>query len=222
MEMKMTKSTALIALLLLVKTTVFAQMAGTTSGAYTSYEEFKSNSPKYTAGLVVEKRSKTNILLWGGSDYEVKSTDKTITGKTVKKEVWGIVQQDTLYLNQKGLSGMNGFVRVELLDKYSFLRIGVPTKKIQKELGINIFEYLSGAGAMGGAVQGGQLAVLRFSLIYDIEQNKKWLLSKDNILMLLESHNDLKTEYLAEADMEKEDVLIKYLKKLNQLEPDKI
>jgi hypothetical protein len=222
MKMRM-NNLALMAVLLLVNVSALAQMQGSAKdGGYISFEEFKTNSPKYSAGLVVEKRSKTNILLWGGSDYEVESTDKAITGKIVKKEIWGIMQRDTLYLNQKNLSGLNGFVKVEILDKYSFVRIGIPTNKIQKELGIRKEDYLFGAGALGGAIQGGQLATIRFSLIYDMQNNRKWLLTKDNVLLLLDNHKDLKTEYLAETDIEKEDILLKYLKKLNELETDKI
>lgn len=214
---KMNFVLVMVTVLLLVNTAAFGQMQmRVKEGVYISFEEFKNNSPKFTDGLLIEKRSKTNILLWGGNDYEVKSTNKAI----VKKEIWGVFQKDTLYLNLKEISGANAFARVEIADTYSLLRIGMPGPKYRKELGINMESYMFGGG-IGGGIQGGKMAMVRIPLVYNMESGKRWVLSKNTMLLLLEGHGNLKSKYDQEPNNENEEVLIEYLSKLNEIEYNK-
>ena len=73
-------------------------------------------------------------------------------------------------------------------------------------------------GAVGGAIQGAQMAVKRIPLIYNIETGNKWLLAESNILKILQEYPDLLADFEKESDKKNEDVLISYLVKVNALE----
>lgn len=192
---------------------------GTKEGGYTSAAELKSNSPKYASGLTVTKRSRTTIIMWGGNDYEVESNDKNIKSSTIKKEIWGVFKQDTLYLNAKPLTGYAGYTKVEVFGKYSYLKPAFPTYGIQQEIGLTTDpDYTSMFGALGGAVGGAKKALARLPLIYNMQTGAKTVLSKKDMLNLLENHAELKAQYQAETDMEAEATLVSYLVKLNELE----
>jgi hypothetical protein len=115
---------------------------------------------------------------------------------------------------------LNGYSKVELLGKYSFLRPAFPSNpKTLKQLGLkNDPHYGFMFGAIGGAIEGAKLAVKRISLIYDMESGEKMILSKTNVLRLLDKFPDLKTEFISENNLESEDVLLKYLQKINDRE----
>jgi len=193
--------------------------AGTPVGGYTSAAEFKANTPKYPAGLTVTKRSRTTIIMWGGNDYEVQSTDKSIKSSTIKKDIWGVYAQDTLYINAKPLTGYAGYTKVEVYGKYLFARPAFPNYFTQQKMGITSNSSSTAAfGAAGGAISGAQKALARLPLIYNTQTDEKMVLSKKEILKLLESHSELKMQYEAEPDMEAEVTLVSYLIKINELE----
>ncbi len=189
-------------------------------GGYTTLADFQSNTPNYPDTFIVKHRTTLDIKAWGGNDYKVESMNKTIKTKVIKKQLWGIFVNDTLYLNSLQLTGYNWYSKVELFGKYCFLRPAFPfLSKFQKELGLDKNEPNLGFmfGAVGGAIQGAQMAVARISLIYCISDGQKMLLSKKNILALLENYPELKANFFNETTQESEDTLLKYLKYLNEM-----
>lgn len=187
------------------------------AGGYETLSDFQSNTPKYLDTFIVSKRTTGEIKAWGGNDYAVESTTETTTKKVIKNQIWGIFFNDTLYLNGLKLTGLIWFSKVEIFGKYCFLKPAFPVlAKIQKELGLNDPQYGYMFGAVGGAFQGAQMALKRIPLIYSLSDGKKMLLCKKNILMLLENYPELKTNFLNEKKQETEDILLKYLKLLNE------
>jgi len=188
-------------------------------GGYKSYEELKNNSPAYPADLVVTKRTTADIKAWGGNDYKVECADESVSKKMIKSEIWGIVKNDTLYLNAFPIVNLGWYAKVVILGKYCFLRPSFPVNpKIQKQLGFNDPQYGYMFGAIGGAIEGAQMAVKRIPLIYNIETGEKMLLNESGILKILESKPDLKAEFEKENDKSNEEILLSYLIKANDLE----
>ena len=206
--------------ILFISVNAFAQLpTGTKEGGYTSAAEFKNNTPKYPSGFTVAKRSRTTIIMWGGNDYEVESTEKSIKSSTIKKEIWGVVKQDTLYLNAKPLTGYAGYTKVEVYGKYLYVKPAFPTYAIQEEMGLTKDpDYTFLFGGIGGAIGGAKKALARLPLIYNTQTGDKLVLSKKDILKLLENHSSLKEQYEGEPDKEAEATLVSYLVKLNELE----
>ena len=187
-------------------------------GGYANLDEFKNNTPKYADVFEVIKRTEGDILAWGGNDYKVKSTDKTIKNKAIKREIWGIVKNDTLFLNGYYLTELNWYVKVEIFGKYCFLKPALPVnRKIVKALELDQQpNYGMMFGAVGGAIQGAQLAVARIPLIYNLQNGESKLLNKKNIFELLQNFPDLKNEFEQETNRTDESILLKYLIKLNE------
>ncbi len=189
------------------------------SGGYKSFNEFKNNTPSYNEVFEILKRSMADIKAWGGNDYKIESKDSTITKKEIKKEIWGIIKNDSLYLNGIPITGLIWYAKVEIFGKYCFLKPSFPVnQKIQKELGLNDPQFGYMFGAIGGAIQGAHMAVKRIPLIYNIETGEKMLLAEPNILLILKDHPDLITDFENETDKKNENVLLDYLKRVNDLE----
>lgn len=184
------------------------------TGGYSTLKDFQNNTPNYPDTFIVSPRTIGDIKAWGGNDYKIES--KTVT-KQVIKNSWGIIVNDTLYLNGMGLTGLIWYSKVELFGKYCYLKPSFPVSpKIQKELGLDNEQYGYMFGAVGGAIQGSQMAVKRIPLIYSLSNGQKMLLSKENILKLLEPQNELKSRFLTESNQDSEETLLKYLKLLNE------
>lgn len=189
-------------------------------GAYTSSEEYLGNKPQYpNIQFDIKKRSKTDIVMMGGNDYKVKSTSNEISNGTLKKEIWGIYQSDTLYLNSKPVTRIVGFSVVNELGRYDFVKFPFPANKsVQKELGVD-FQSLHNFGAVGGAISGGQLATMRLNFAFDSKTGNLILLSKENL-------QDLNSQYGLQKDVEElaisedDEDFVKFLKELNEAESE--
>jgi len=189
------------------------------NSGFISLIEFLTNRSKYSDSFIINKRTKSDIKAWGGSDYKIERTDELITKKIIRKEIWGVYKNDTLYLNGIPITGLIGYAKVEILGKYSFLRPAYPVNmKIQNELGLNDPMYGYMFGAVGGAIQGAQMAVKRIPLVYNMETGEKFLLTEINIEKLLDRFSELKAEFEKESDKKNEEVLLRYLKRLNELD----
>jgi len=189
------------------------------NGGFKSLNDLKNNTPNYKVNFTISKRTMADIKAWGGNDYKIESTDQSVTKKTIKKEIIGIVKNDSLYLNGIPIVGLIWYAKVEVLGKYCFLRPSFPVnQKIQKELGLNDPQYGYMFGAIGGAIQGAQMAVKRIPLIYNIETGNKMLLAESNILKILQNYPELLADFEKESDRKNEDILLSYLVKVNNLE----
>jgi len=188
------------------------------SGGYTSLEEFKIGTPKYEDSFIIHKRTIADIKAWGGNDYKVESTNSQITKDIIKREIWGIFQDDTLYLNGIPITGLFGYSQVEVIGPYSFLKPAYPAnRQIQKKLGLDNKQLGNMFGAVGGAIQGAQLAVQRVPLVLVLENGEQMLLTKQNLSIILESYPDLKSQFEADQDSSNEETLLNYLQKINEL-----
>jgi hypothetical protein len=204
-------------------------------GAYLSVEDFNDKSPKFDTCFNIIKRTRGSILAWGGNDYSVTCNDETISDKIIKNEIWGIFQHDTLYLNGHLIVGFKYYVKVEVLGKYFFLEPVMPTHPTyRKKFGIKYDSFsgytldghtpyryggnsVSGSpgGAIGGAAQGGQLALMKIPVIMKKETGQVFLATKESIAKLLEFDQTIKDEFQNEKEINKK-MIIKYLTIINE------
>lgn len=201
---------------------IFSQMGicqNIKEGAYLSIEEFKENTPSYTCPLEIIERTKGNIRANGGNDYKIEADKSDITKKSLKKKVWGVYNNDTLYLNGIPITGYLWYAKVEIYGKYCFLRAAYPMKpEIQEELGLDNKEIGNMFGAVGGAIQGAKVATMRVPIIYNLETSEKLLLTEHNIAKLIKAHSILTKEFNDEPNKTEEKILLKYLTRLNEMQ----
>ena len=200
---------------------VFGQSATAhENGAYATFIDFQNNTPTYKDTFVVIKRTKGDIQAWGGNDYKLECNNDQIKKKILKNQLWGVVVNDTLYINGKSITGGTWYSKVDIFGKYCLLRTMFPSDpRIQKALGLkspSSFGYMF--GAIGGGIQGAKMAMKRIPLIFCMSDGQMMLLSKTNMLDALSDQKELQDLFMAEKDQENEDTLLKYLLLLNEKE----
>lgn len=94
-------------------------------GVYRTADDFLNNSPATTSVFQLIKRSDKRIKHWGGSRYKLVPEDEALsTKKFFQYGVWGIVQNDTLYINNQKYSYNSGYNRVMFLTENFALVVG--------------------------------------------------------------------------------------------------
>lgn len=195
------------------------------AGGYINLDEYKIRSPKYSDIFTLMRRTTGDIQAWGGNDYKVESSEEEITKKILKKEIWGIQKNDTLYLNAHPITGLGWYSKVEISGRYSILHAAYPiNRNIIKEFGLDdpqsslAYTYMFGAigGVIGGAIQGAKIAMLRIPLIYDMETDERVLLTEKNVIKILENHPHIKSQFILEKSKINEELLIKYIVLINE------
>jgi hypothetical protein len=196
------------------------------SGGYISYQEFKTGKPTFPDDFNIILKSASKILSWDCNDYKIKSSNPEITKKIIRKNIWGIFHNDTLYLNTRLLLKTNYYVNVDSsYGKYSFIFPPLPQNtKVLKELGIDpdyagytIAGFLG--GAVGGAIYGGIKATQdkkkRIPLVYNMEAGWIKLLSRPTIAGLCNKYPDLRQEFMEEQYKDDPKTLLRYLYLIN-------
>ncbi|NQY67927.1 MAG: hypothetical protein HRT72_09435 [Flavobacteriales bacterium] len=87
-----------IILLITASSTCFSQVKFPT-GVYMSVEEILKKNPSRSFSIDVYQRSNSGIILVGGNDFKLRSADKSIERKYIKKEVVAYSDGDDLYVN---------------------------------------------------------------------------------------------------------------------------
>lgn len=185
-------------------------------GIYYSLEEIQTNSPKSNGSLQVEKRTEGDIKMTGGNDYKLSSPDKSISKKTIKKEIYAYSTGDTLFLNCIHYLIQHWYAPVLRDGEFYVIRGGLsmdgPTQKEQLN---NQAQFGYMFGAVGGAIQGAKLAMLRFIYVIDKTTNEINAVSIDYLKEMLSNKPELLEEYESEQDQTNQDTIVKYLTLIN-------
>ncbi len=182
-------------------------------GAYMNFDEITNKNPSKQFDLKLIKRTMGDIKMVGGNDYKIESKDNSVTKKTIKKEIWAYSQGDTLYLNCIQFAMQDWYAPLISDGKYLVIKAGLSNYVKERNKQLKTGYYF---GAMGGAIQGAKLATLRFLYVIDKNTKQAITVSTENMQELLKERNDLLTQFNNESKKEDEEVLIKYLKLLNE------
>lgn len=96
-------------------------------GIYMSFDEIKARTPSLQTDLTVRERPKSDIFMYGGSDYVLERRDKTIKKSFLRKDILGYSDGDALYLNCDKLKTGFGYAKVIELGKYLIFKAGLTT-----------------------------------------------------------------------------------------------
>ena len=200
-------------LILLMTINLHAQTDAFPKGAYMKVEEIKGKSPSNPLELKVIKRTKGDIKMIGGNDYKLVSADKTVAGKTLRKELLAYSNGDTLYLNCLPYKLQQWYAAIISSGKYLIFKGGIPmdNKMYKNQIAISGVAF----GAIGGAFAGAQMALMRFLYALDLETNTVEMIVPETLRKLLANRSGLLEQYNQEPKPEDESTLIKYLKMLN-------
>jgi len=190
----------------------------TPSGAYSTLTEYKTKVPKYNSEFTITRRTVSDIKLWGGNDYKVKSINNQVSKGIIRNEIWGIQQGDTLYLNALPLTGLSAYSKVEVYGRYNILHVAYPVNsKYLEAYGLKgPYNAVAMFGAIGGGIAGAAVAIMRIPVIYDMETGDCKLLNTVNLSAILKQYTQLDEQYKAESNSTIEVTLIKYIVEINK------
>ena len=208
-----------VLLILTINASIFGQYpSNLKTGVYNNLEDLLNNNPKYKGKLIVKHRTVTDIQLWGGNDYKVK-TDTLNIKKSIINNCYAIFDGDTLFINGKSIDGSRPFCKVENNGRFLIISAGIPSMAKKKSVGyknnMTQINRVPIGGAIGGAATGAQLAMIRFYYILDCKSGDLKILSKDFLNKILVDYPDLKSEFEADSNKDNPNELLKYIKKLN-------
>ncbi len=206
-------------LVLTINISIFGQYpSDLKTGLYNSLDDILNNKPKYEGKLIVRHRTITDIQLWGGNDYKVK-TDTLDIKKSLVNKCFAIFDGDTLFINGKYINGSKPYCKVENNGRFLIVSAGIPSMAKKKSVGyknsMTQIDAVPIGGAIGGAATGAQLAMIRFYYILDCKSGDLKILSKDFLNKILIDYPGLKSEFEADTKNDNPKELLKYIKKLN-------
>ena len=203
-----------VMLVLFLKLNLAAQTGNYPKGAYMGIDEIRSKSPSEALDLNVIKRTPGDIKMAGGNDYKLATDDKTIKGKTLRKELWAYSNGDILFINCLQYKLQPWYAAVINSGRYLVFKGGIPmdNKMYKSEMAVTAVAF----GAIGGAFTGAKLAMKRFLYALDLETDTVKMIVPETLKALLADRPELLEQYNQEKVLEDETVQIKYLTLLNQ------
>ncbi len=202
----------LMSLLMLTSVTLQAQCR-----YCNTYEDFVAGRWQPLDTVCFDQQSKTHQVWWGGSDFILKTGDKTID-KMLKKEIFAVMQADTIYVNCRNLRYEkarfgNGYSRAIRMGQNDLLFVN---RKIGRKESMNagaiagVFGVLG--GAIGGGIAGGMIAsdMLKDMVCYVVSSgtDKKGhiilqLMDDEEMHEIVKDREDLQQLYWNEKDESK-------------------
>ena len=201
----------LVFLFLVASLSSLAQQQNYPKGAYMSFDDIVTKTPSQKYELLVEKRTNGDIKIVGGNDYKIESEDKSLK-KTIKKEMWAYSDGDTLYINCFHYKVQPWYAKVLSDGDYLVFKGGLSQLSDEQKEQMAMASYF---GAIGGAFAGAKMAMMRFLYVIDKKNNEISTLTPELLEKLLADDERLLQQFNEEADKKSEQILLKYVKLLN-------
>ena len=116
-------------------------------GYYNSYEDFLNGKWERLDTVYIDHHSKSRQFWWGGNDFSISTGNKDVD-KKLKKDIFAVIQADTLYLNCRELRFEktrfgNGYVQARRIGERSIFFVN-------RMIGKDAASDIQGAGYMFG------------------------------------------------------------------------
>lgn len=163
-----------------------AQDFNFTDGAYVTADDFINNSPSFINKFKVIKRNDDKIRDFGGSDYKVVSTSKKLKKNQIKYGLWGVVSDDSLYINNQKFSFNRGYSKViSLGNDFAYL---IAVVDIRDEIRMSHYYLKREKDLMTYRHRRG--------VVYRFSKQKFYILSDSGMTWLIKDYPDLLKEFL--------------------------
>ena len=189
-------------------------------GGYKYAYELKLNSPSVEYEFIIEERTKSDVMLSGGSLNKIYIKDNSMPVIDINKNIWGVFDGKSFYINTINYTGNPFFAKGEVIGKYIYFKATPPfDEKFKKEIGFNKDSYVPlfglPCGAIGVVIQASQNYENQIAILLDIQTDKAICLSKGMLYEMIAKYPDLKKEYFSDTLSDSKEVVRKYIKKLS-------
>jgi len=192
--------------------TGFSQLPAFPPGVYLNIEQLKSQTPAYQADFQIIRRTSGDIGFNGGNDYEIVSGIDSLEKKFIKKQMYAYVKNDSLYLNCIHHKLSTWYALCTNHGNYLLFKGSMSNEKSNEE----VSPYSAMFGAIGGGIAASNAAKKRFLYAFSLRSGNARLLTKEYLLARLQDNKELLEQYQGEKEQASEEVLIKYINKLNE------
>lgn len=190
-------------------TSVFAQK---TDDIYQSMTDYIQNRADTTNGIIIEKRTHGQIYMVGGNDFKIYSTKKELS-KSIKKQVWAIKSNDSLYLNCYHFKLGLWYAYAEKINDNLYFTAAITMDKEQRQKMALIGTF---GGPIAAGLAGGDLALKRFYYVLNLTTGQMQYLSKAKMLDTINLYPELAEKYKQEKEPEGIETLRGYLTEIKK------
>ncbi len=201
-----------IFILLLINFQSRAQKETFSNGAYRNSMDFLNHKPLYKADFTFTPKYNryTPALCY------IRARNPYISNRKLFRNVWGIYMDGTFYLNGNRMGISKGFIRIDTLEKYSCIKGPAMITSEQQAR-----RYISGTlfGVAGYAVATSKINNENSDKTHYILNYKTGIvrcLSKNYLIMILQSYPGLLAEFYLEKNPESFEVLYRYIQLINR------
>ena len=184
--------------------TASAQLKKQGPNGYLSLEEYKAGKPSSQYIFYAVKRSAALTKVAPGHDYKLECNDPSIDKDYLNDKLWGVVYKDTLYVNGKRFTGLDGYAKAEATGRFVYMALALPLNPKYKSV---IGDYADApaiktgsipkiGGMIGGAVKGASDRIsTRIPVIYDTETDECRCITTDLLYRYSTIYPELKDRY---------------------------
>lgn len=194
-----------------IGTNSYAQKTLYPEGAYMGINELNSRKPSFKLEFTIKHRTPGGIKMSGGADYIISCNNSSIDEFVIKRKIFAVSIDDTLYLNCYRLYQQKWYAKVISEGKY--LVFYGPLSK-------GDMDRLSSKSSYDGNnndINTGTRKVKRRKLyIVDTTYGVARPLNRIIILNDLEPYPSLKQQFLHEQNMNDDETMLKYIQIVNQ------
>lgn len=185
----------------------WAQGGKIPNGIYLTLEQLRKGNPDSDPNLLPVLRSSGDIAFNGGNDYRMESPGDSIGKKFLKKEIYAVVHNDSLFLNGAHLK----------LQKWYALALTHGNFVVFRACMTNSEAF--NTALIGGAIAGAATAHQRFTYVLSQRTGNVRPLTQEYMEARLKDFNnpDLLAAYGNEPAPDADETMIGYLRKLNAL-----
>ena len=132
----MKKSTLLI-LASLIGLMTYAQEK---PNVYMTFSDFETNSPSQYFDFQLKQRTMGNVFMTGGiTNHMIKKVKPTTELDNLTKNIWGVLDSDSIYINSFPYSKILGFNKIIGTGFYSYF-IGEPARSKEEQIKLGIIK----------------------------------------------------------------------------------
>ncbi len=190
---------------------VLSASAQENAAIYRSLSDYRMNVSQLSGQILIEKVADKQIDKWGVNDFKISSDVKALR-KVLKNEAWGVVVNDSLFLNCRRLNVGHFYTFAEEINGEIFFLGGTTDEERYRQTSL----LSATTGAVGAAMANAFLAVPRYWYVLNVESAKMEPLSDERMLIMLEEFPDLAEKYNKEPHKQGMITLKRYVTALRE------
>jgi hypothetical protein len=126
----------------LILTTLFPGMlyAQDKANVFLTFSDFKARTPSKYFDFQLKQRTTGDVFMTGGiTNYRIKKVKPSTETDNLTKNVWGVLVEDSVYINSYPYSKILGYNKILEIGFYSFF-IGEPARFKKEQISVGIIK----------------------------------------------------------------------------------